>query len=115
MQTQKIKRSQKTMRKYFLILLAVIFLLTTAPAFADFRRGPGGWGRGHEWHDHGYVVRRLPPGHTTIVVSGRDYLYGRGIFYRYSPAGYIVVDPPVGAVVPVLPPDCTTLVVKQTP
>lgn len=42
-------------------------------------------------------------------------LYCEGLFYRYTPAGYIVVTPPIGAVVPALPPGYTTVFIDSRP
>ena len=58
------------------------------------------WGRG--WR-HDYYGHRFGPGYLALTVAGLDYLYYQGLFYRYTPGGYIIVEPPVGAVVPALP------------
>ncbi len=72
-----------------------------------------GWHEDHRW-GHGYVVRRIPP-YRSIFWGGLSYLYAEGLFYRYTPSGYIIVEPPVGAVVPALPPTYSTVVVRGTP
>ena len=63
--------------------------------------GPGGPARYHTV---------LPGECTAVVVDGIRFFYGAGVFYRHSPAGYAVVAPPMGAVVPRLPPGYTVVV-----
>jgi len=48
----------------------------------------------------GRVVVNLPPRHTRVVVRGRPYYYGGGSYYYRRPRGYVVVAPPIGAIVP---------------
>ena len=47
------------------------------------------WGRG--WR-HDYYGHRFGPGYLALTVAGLDYLYYQGLFYRYTPGGYIIVD-----------------------
>jgi len=48
----------------------------------------------------GKLVVNLPPRHTRVVVRGRPYYYWGGVFYYGRPRGYVVVAPPIGAIVP---------------
>jgi len=48
----------------------------------------------------GHVVVNLPPRHTRVIVRGRPYYYGGGSYYYRRPRGYVVVAPPIGAIVP---------------
>jgi hypothetical protein len=43
----------------------------------------------------------LPPGFITIVAAGETYYYAKGIFYQKSlrEQKYVIVPPPIGAVV----------------
>lgn len=96
-------------------LVAVFAILTLffQPffAFAAPWNAPGFHGGGHR----DVVVHRLPPGYVSLLIGGLTYLYCEGLFYRYTPAGYIVVTPPAGAVVPALPAGYTTVVVNGAP
>lgn len=96
-------------------LLAAGVLIFQSAALAR----PGDWDRhgGPRWggHHHEVVVHRLPPGYTSVLVAGLALLYAEGLFYRHTPAGYVVIQPPVGAVVPVLPPGYTTVVMNGIP
>lgn len=49
------------------------------------------------------MVRQLPPGHRKMVVRNQHYYVHNHRFYTHGPGGYMVVRPPVGAVVPALP------------
>ncbi len=66
----------------------------------DYRRG---------WHSHhypprrGYVAHQLPPRHRVVDYHGHRYYYAGGGWYRPYGSRYVVVDPPIGLVVPFLP------------
>ena len=45
----------------------------------------------------------LPTKFISIVIDGSQYYYCDGIFYRRGLYKYVVVEPPVGAMVPALP------------
>ena len=71
-------------------------------------------------HDHyypprGYFQRELPRGYMTFRHRDERYFYRDGIWYRHSGLGFIVVMPPFGMVVPVLPPYYTTVWVGGIP
>jgi len=42
----------------------------------------------------GTLVRTLPTGYRSEVISGRDYYYDDGAYYQRSGNGYVVVDAP---------------------
>lgn len=51
----------------------------------------------------GRLFTTLPLGYTAMMLSNNHYYYHSGNFYRKAAGGYMTVDAPVGAVVPVLP------------
>ncbi len=51
----------------------------------------------------GYVIRRIPSAAFTLTLGGIAYFYVDGLFYHHYPHGYVVVRPPIGAIVPALP------------
>lgn len=51
----------------------------------------------------GEHVRRLPEGHTRILVGGVNFYYFGGSFYRWLGPDYVIVRAPIGARVRVLP------------
>lgn len=63
----------------------------------------------------GYVQRELPRGYMTFRHHDERYFYREGIWYRNSGLGFIVVAPPFGMVVPVLPPYYTTVWIGGVP
>ncbi len=73
-------------------------------------------GRGYYWWGYhpGMVSRALPQGYVTFSVGNQPYYYYEGVYYEPGPSGYVVVTPPVGAVVSVLPPGVETLVANGT-
>jgi uncharacterized protein YgiM (DUF1202 family) len=49
------------------------------------------------------VLTTLPLGYAAIMLSNSLYYYYSGSFFRKDPGGYVVINAPVGAVVPSLP------------
>ncbi|MGH8150345.1 MAG: DUF6515 family protein, partial [Steroidobacteraceae bacterium] len=71
-------------------------------------------------HDHAYLnrgvfVHALPPHYVGSVFGGRHYFFAGGIWYIPRGVGFVVVGPPVGLFIPVLPPFYTTLWVGGVP
>jgi hypothetical protein len=63
---------------------------------------------GHGYYpSRGYYVHALPPGR--VVVGGGRYFYAGGVWYAPRGPGWVVVGPPVGVFVPVLPGVYTTV------
>ena len=71
--------------------------------------------RGHDWRGGGGFEYRewrgsrhrwvsgLPLGYLALSVAGLSYFYNDGLFYQPYSGGYVVVNPPLGAVVYRLP------------
>ena len=63
---------------------------------------------GHAYYpSRGYYVHALPPGR--VVVGGGRYFYSGGIWYAPRGPGWVVIGPPVGVFVPILPAVYTTV------
>ncbi|MBU9888994.1 MAG: hypothetical protein KTQ49_03890 [Candidatus Omnitrophica bacterium] len=82
----------------------------TATAREINHHGPAPRG-GHPVNHRDYNFRRpfhyyhsLPRGYLTLKIANEVFYYLDGMYYRYTPAGYVVVTAPRGAMVPVLPP-----------
>lgn len=86
-----------------LIVFLLIVLLFEFQAYA--------WGiRSHRHYDHSHYYPRyskatifLPLGFITLALSGHNYYYCDGIFYQRSARKYVIVEPPIGAVISELP------------
>jgi hypothetical protein len=61
-----------------------------------------GWGPNPDWRP-GYVLRGTPPRYTRIWHHNRDYYYADGYWYRSQGPNYVVIAPPRGVYVSVLP------------
>ena len=60
------------------------------------RNGWFGWGVSSPIYSNGILVASLPPGYTTVVVSGNTYYYGNDTYFSQLPAGgYTVVSVPL--------------------
>jgi hypothetical protein len=65
-------------------------------------------------HDHYYpqrgtYVRELPRGYSRSMYRGAPYFFHGGIWYRSNGPRYVVVRPPIGISVNILPPYYTTV------
>jgi hypothetical protein len=59
----------------------------------------------------GTGVRHLPPDHITVDMPFGRFLYHGGNFFVARPDGFEVVEPPIGAIVPYLPPEPPRVVI----
>ncbi|SDG03700.1 hypothetical protein SAMN05421825_2501 [Epilithonimonas hungarica] len=57
------------------------------------------------------IVRAVPRNNTVVVYSGVSYRYANGYYYKPHRSGYVVVTPPVGLRVRVLPVGYTNVVI----
>lgn len=55
------------------------------------------------YHRPGYTIRTLPRVATTVTLGGLIFYYADGIYYSRYNTGFMVVLPPVGLLVPMLP------------
>jgi hypothetical protein len=64
----------------------------------------------------GQRIHALPPAYVSITFNNQPYFYGDdGAYYQPESDGqYLVVQPPVGALVPSLPPGAVAIVVGPT-
>lgn len=80
-------------------------------AFFDHR-----YGHDHYYAPRGWVFGALPPRHNDVIFGGIRFYFADGIWYRFDgPRRYVVVAPPLGVVVPLLPAFYTTLWVGGRP
>ena len=106
------------MQKYrllkLILLLLPLFGMLSAPVYADKKGHDGHYRKGyrldnryqhnHYYPSHGYRFKSLPHRHYEIEFHRRPYYYSSGIWYLRSGARFVVTVPPVGIVVPFLPP-----------
>lgn len=64
---------------------------------------------------HGHYVGALPYGYHTAYHHRDPYYFWQGVWYRPYGAYFTVIAPPIGLVVPILPPYYTTLWVGGIP
>lgn len=60
----------------------------------------------------GAAVAAPPRGYVPVYVGANPYYYYGGVYYQPASTGYVVVAPPVGVIVPNLPPGSTSMVVN---
>ena len=54
-------------------------------------------------HRPGHVIRTIPKVAMTLTLGSLLFYYSDGIYYRHHDRGYVVIVPPTGLIVPVLP------------
>lgn len=114
---------QHTWLKSVVMAAVSIALSAAMPAIASgngYRHDPrrGDWHgpgrRDHDWHGNSFNYRswhgephhwvsHLPAGYIALTVAGLSYFYYDGLFYQPDGPRYVVVNPPLGAVVYRLP------------
>jgi len=67
------------------------------------------YGHNRSYPIAGLVTKSLPHGYMTTVFRGEPYFIHGGVWYRRADSGYQIIIPPLGATIPVLPPNCTNL------
>jgi hypothetical protein len=55
----------------------------------------------------GATINTRPPYYSPVVVGGNNYIYSDGVFLQPRGNSYVVIAPPVGAVVPSIPEGCS--------
>ena len=70
----------------------------------------GAHGHGHYYPAPGFALHAPPPNSRVLTWGGRPYAFHDGVWYAPGSGGYVVVRPPYGVVVPVLPLFATAVV-----
>jgi len=94
-----------------LLVLFALFAAVSTRAQAPDRHAPprraeavdNRHNHGHFHPRRGAVVRTLPPGYRPYLYRGRPLYYYDDVWYAPGRRGFVVVRPPVGMYVPVLP------------
>ena len=61
----------------------------------------------------GHRAHTLPGAAVRLAIRGVAYHYSGGLFWVWRSGSYVAVAAPVGAIVPVLPSSCTTVLVSE--
>jgi hypothetical protein len=94
------------------VAAAILMTIGMSSAYAD----PPHRGHAHYYPSRGHVVRTLPSGR--IVVHDhyrRPFYYSGGVWYAPRGPRFVVVGPPLGVFVPVLPYAYSTIYVRGLP
>jgi len=73
------------------------------------------YGHNHSYVNHGVVVGALPHEAIAVGYGPNHYWFSGGIWYRANGGRFVVIAPPIGVVVSVLPPYYTTLMIGGIP
>ncbi len=104
-----------------LIAATGMFLfLQTGQACADWdrddHRGPSHeHSREHHSYPRGELQLALSDGFFSIFLGSSRFYVSEGIYYRRERQGYVVVDPPIGAVIREIPPYSRVMVINGVP
>jgi hypothetical protein len=106
-----------------LIVLALASAGTQAQPYRDRVGSPRGgehydarFSHNHYYANRGVVVSSVPVGGAWVTArAGGRFYYSGGVWYAARGPGFVVVGPPLGVFVPVLPPYYTTVWVGGLP
>jgi hypothetical protein len=97
-------------------LVCTMAMAMAFPAHARDERGGGGASHFDGRYQHnqyypqrGYVTHQPPRGGIAVNHFDRRYWYGGGVWYAPRGPRWVVVGPPIGVFVPLLPPFYTTV------
>jgi len=99
--------------------LIILTALTSVSVYAE--PPPAGYRVDNRYHQeryyprHGHTVDRLPQHHYSLHYHDRRYFYYGGVWYQPTGPRFVVVAPPLGIVVPFLPPFYSTVWIAGTP
>jgi hypothetical protein len=125
---EKVMANYRNMTSYF--VLGLMFLAFSGIMLCGFNEAASAEERGHQHrefmdsryhHDHSYpargqFVRELPRGYRVVVHGNSRYYFNGGVWYR--PEGgrrFAIIAPPIGLIVPFLPPYYATIWVGGIP
>src|ERR1700758_183021 len=80
-----------------------------APGHARGVEFDGRYGHNHYYPSRGFVYGTLPIGAVSVGFGGGNYFFHGGVWFRPYGARYVVVQPPLGIFLPVLPADYATV------
>ena len=100
--------------------LAIAFALTAATAEAERHGGRSEhfddrYNHNHYYPARGSWVREVPGGHIVVNRDHERFFYGGGVWYAPRGPRFLVVAPPIGVFVPLLPPFYTTVWIGSIP
>ncbi len=73
------------------------------------------YGHNHYYPARGFVYGTLPLGAVSVGYGGGNYFFHGGVWFRPNGGRYVVVQPPLGIFLPVLPPTYATIWVGNVP
>ena len=96
------------------ILLAVTFLIPVTLCYADGRdrHEDRHYYHYHEHPSFGLRLSFVPDDSFVVNVGGGSYYYYDGLYYNRMGGEYVIVAPPIGAVVAAIPPDYRPVVIN---
>jgi hypothetical protein len=80
----------KTLATTILLTLVTLGYLSPAYAIPEPRKNPG------------HIVKNLPKKHQVVKLRRHQYYFSEGVFYNNTRGNFVVVNAPIGAVIPVL-------------
>ena len=109
------------MKKYLICGFLFFILINSLTVSAQWNRHYGRYTSRYYHYDR-YparasvsIIARLPFGAVSVMFGNRYYHYHNGVYYRPYDRGYIIVQPPIGIIVPSLPFGCTRVIIRSNP
>jgi hypothetical protein len=82
---------------------------TQVPAEPYHTHRDSKYGHEHVYPDRGTIVQQVPQGANVVSYAGLAYRFYDGVWYEPHGPAFMVVEPPIGLVIPALPPFATTV------
>ena len=101
--------SNRSRIKAGLVLTGLLCLVGLSIADRSDWKIDSRYGHNRAYPPAGFSLRRLPESAVVVRHSGMSYYFNDGIWYRHHGVNFSVVVPPIGLVVPVLPPFFSTV------
>jgi len=97
--------------------LALAGVLASIPVYAQGPHQHYDTRYGHDryYPERGYSIGQVPHGGVPLAWHGEHYWYHGGVWYHPYGPSWVVVAPPIGIYVPILPPLYTTIMVGGLP
>ena len=109
------------MKIYMISALITLMLISGLTASAQYGRSHGRY-NSRSYHHNRYpsrpsvsIIARLPFGAVSVTFGNRYYHYYNGAYYRPYNRGYMIVQPPIGIIVPGLPVGYTQVIICSNP
>lgn len=110
-----VRKANINIARMSVFFITATLLIQPALSYAERGERPDDH-RDYRYHDHphfGLHVSFIPDGFVTVAVGGIRCYYYDGLYYNRIGGEYVIINPPIGAVVRSIPPDYRPVVIDR--